>query len=89
MFVTCVSDRARKVSHSPLRGGHVVIIGGGVVGLSIAYHLTAHGYQDVVLVERRALGSGATSKGTGGIRQQFSSEINIALSRQNTRSDTA
>jgi sarcosine oxidase, subunit beta len=82
MFVTRVSDRARKLSHSPLRGGRVVIIGGGVVGLSIAYHLTAHGYQDVTLVERRVLGSGATSKGTGGIRQQFSSGVNIALSRR-------
>jgi cation diffusion facilitator CzcD-associated flavoprotein CzcO len=57
-----------------------VIIGGGVVGLSIAYHLTVRSYHDVVVVERRTLGAGATSKGTGGIRQQFSSEINIALS---------
>jgi sarcosine oxidase, subunit beta len=82
MFVTRVSDRARKLSHSPLQGGRVVIIGGGVVGLSIAYHLTVRGYRDVTLVERRALGSGATSKGTGVIRQQFSSEVNIALSRR-------
>jgi sarcosine oxidase subunit beta len=59
-----------------------VIIGGGVVGLSIAYHLTSRGYRDVVLLERRTLGSGATSKGTGGIRQQFSSEVNIAVSRR-------
>ena len=70
------------MSNSPLRGGRVVIIGGGVVGLSIAYHLTVRGYPDVTLVERRALGSGATSKGTGGIRQQFSSSVNIALSRR-------
>jgi sarcosine oxidase subunit beta len=59
-----------------------VIIGGGVVGLSIAYHLTVRSYHDVVVVERRTLGAGATSKGIGGIRQQFSSEINIALSRR-------
>jgi sarcosine oxidase subunit beta len=70
------------LSHSPLRGGRVVIIGGGVVGLSIAYHLTVRGYRDVALVERRTLGSGATSKGTGGIRQQFSSRVNIVLSRR-------
>jgi sarcosine oxidase, subunit beta len=70
------------LSRSPLRGGRVVIIGGGVVGLSIAYHLTVRSYHDVVVVERRTLGAGATSKGTGGIRQQFSSEINIALSRR-------
>jgi sarcosine oxidase subunit beta len=59
-----------------------VIIGGGVVGLSIAYHLAVRGYRDVALVERRTLGSGATSKGTGGIRQQFSSRVNIVLSRR-------
>lgn len=85
MFVTSVIALVRMgdpLSHSPLRGGRVVIIGGGVVGLSIAYHLTVRGYRDVVLVERRMLGSGATSKGTGGIRQQFSSQVNIALSRR-------
>ena len=77
-------DRVRKgdlLSRTPLRGGRVVIIGGGVVGLSIAYHLTVRGYRDVALVERWTLGSGATSKGTGGIRQQFSSRVNIVLSR--------
>jgi sarcosine oxidase subunit beta len=70
------------MSGSPLRGGRVVIVGGGVVGLSIAYHLTERGYRDVMVVERRTLGSGTSSKGTGGIRQQFSSETNIALSRR-------
>ncbi len=65
-----------------LRGGRVVIVGGGVVGLSIAYHLAARGYRDVTLVERRTLGSGTTANGTGGIRQQFSSPINVALSRR-------
>jgi sarcosine oxidase, subunit beta len=65
-----------------VRGGPVVIIGGGVVGLSIAYHLAARGYRDVTLVERRTLGSGTTAKGNGGVRQQFSTAINIALSRR-------
>lgn len=60
----------------------MIVVGGGVVGLSVAYHLAARGYPEVVLVERRALGSGATSKGTGAVRQLFSSEINIALSRR-------
>ena len=71
------------MSRSPLRGGRVVILalGGGVVGLSIAYHLTVRGYRDVVLVERRTLGSGATSKGTGSVRRVLI-EINIALSRR-------
>jgi sarcosine oxidase, subunit beta len=83
--IACPMGPLRTVgamSGSPLRGGRVVIVGGGVVGLSIAYHLTERGYRDVTVVERRTLGSGTSSKGTGGIRQQFSSEINIALSRR-------
>lgn len=72
----------RSLSGEPLQGGRVVVVGGGVVGLSVAYHLAVRGYRDVTLVERRTLGSGTTSKGTGGIRQQFSSAINVALSRR-------
>ncbi len=70
------------MSAAVLRGGSVVIVGGGVIGLSIAYHLTKRGYQDVVVVERGMLAAGATAKATGGIRQQFSSAVNIALSRR-------
>ena len=58
----------------------VLIIGGGVMGCSIAYHLTQRGCQNVVVVERNTLGSGSTSKAAGGIRQQFSSESNVRLS---------
>ncbi len=60
----------------------MVVVGGGVVGLSIAYHLSRRGYPEVTLVERRTLGSGTTAKGTGSIRQQFSTPINIELSRR-------
>src|SRR5215471_16479158 len=67
---------------SPVRGGPIVVIGGGVVGLSIAYHLAARGYRDVTLIERHTLGSGTTAKGNGGVRQQFATAINIALSRR-------
>lgn len=65
-----------------LRGGPVVIVGGGVVGLAIAYHLALRGYAEVTLLERATLASGTTAKGVGGVRQQFSSPINIALSRR-------
>jgi len=58
----------------------VIIIGGGVVGCSIAYHLAKNRCRDVIVVERNTIGSGATDKCTGGIRQQFSSDINIKLS---------
>ncbi|MEU2423750.1 FAD-binding oxidoreductase [Streptomyces sp. NPDC007851] len=56
-----------------------VIIGGGVMGTSIAYHLAAAGVRDVVLVERDELAAGSTSKAAGGVRAQFSDELNIQL----------
>jgi sarcosine oxidase subunit beta len=58
----------------------VLIIGGGVIGCSIAYNLTQRGCQNVVVIERNTLGSGSTSKAAGGIRQQFSSESNVRIS---------
>ncbi|WP_316770189.1 NAD(P)/FAD-dependent oxidoreductase [Streptomyces sasae] len=57
----------------------VVIIGGGVMGTSIAYHLASAGVRDVVLVERDELAAGSTSKAAGGVRAQFSDELNIQL----------
>jgi sarcosine oxidase, subunit beta len=56
-----------------------VIIGGGVMGTSIAFHLAEAGARDVVLVEGDQLGSGSTSKAAGGVRLQFSDELNIEL----------
>lgn len=59
----------------------VVIVGGGVVGASAAYHLAAAGAGKILLLEREpALGTGATGRCAGGFRLQFSSEINIRLS---------
>lgn len=55
------------------------MIGGGVMGVSIAFHLAEAGVRDVVLVERDELGSGSTSKAAGGVRAQFSDEVNIRL----------
>ncbi|MGH7335128.1 MAG: FAD-dependent oxidoreductase, partial [Candidatus Rokuibacteriota bacterium] len=43
------------------RAASVIVIGGGVVGCSIAYHLARRGVQDVVVVERETVGSGTTS----------------------------
>ncbi len=57
----------------------VVVVGGGVMGLSTAYHLAAAGVRDVVLVEKGWLGSGSTCKAAGGVRAQFSDAVNIAL----------
>ena len=58
----------------------VVIIGAGVIGCSIAYYLARLGCRDVAVLEKDQIGSGSTGKCPGGIRQQFSSEINIELS---------
>ncbi len=58
----------------------VVIVGGGVIGASIAYHLAARGVRDVVVLERDHLGSGSTTRNAGGVRLQFSTEINVRLS---------
>jgi len=57
----------------------VVVIGGGEIGLSAAYHLARAGVPDVVLVERAGLGSGSTSRAAGGVRAQFSDPVNIEL----------
>ncbi|MDQ4077408.1 MAG: FAD-binding oxidoreductase [Chloroflexota bacterium] len=65
------------------RIAEVVIIGGGVMGASIAYHLAERGCTDVVLLERAEFfGSGTTGKCAGGIRHQFSTAINIELSKR-------
>ena len=59
----------------------VAVIGGGVIGASIAYHLALAGVRDVVIVERSATpGAGSTGKATGGYRAQFTTPINIRLS---------
>jgi sarcosine oxidase subunit beta len=65
-----------------MRGGaDVVVVGGGVVGASAAYHLAAAGAGSVMLLERAdQLGTGSTGACAGGFRHQFSSEINIMLS---------
>ena len=64
-----------------MQTAEVVIIGGGIVGSSIAYHLTAHGCRDVLIVEREsAQGKGSTGKSMGGVRAQFSTPTSIQMS---------
>ena len=62
------------------RSASVVIVGGGVVGCSIAYHLAGRGVRDVVVLERETVGSGTTSKAAGGIRAQFPTDTEIRFS---------
>lgn len=59
----------------------VVIIGGGIVGSSIAYHLTEAGCRNVLVLERAAhQGKGSTGKSMGGVRAQFTTPVNIQMS---------
>jgi sarcosine oxidase subunit beta len=64
-----------------MRTAEVVIIGGGIVGSSIAYHLTAAGCKNVLVIERESSpGKGSTGKSMGGVRAQFSTPVNILMS---------
>lgn len=59
----------------------VVIIGGGIVGSSIAYHLAVAGCRNVLVIEREShQGKGSTGKSMGGVRAQFSTPVNIQMS---------
>ena len=60
----------------------IAIIGGGVMGLSIAYSLACRGLYDVVVLERGYLAEGASGRNGGGVRQQWSTEINIRLMQE-------
>ncbi len=59
----------------------IVIVGGGAMGCSLAYYLAARGITSVLL-ERTSLGSGSTGRCAGGVRQQFSTEVNVRLGRR-------
>src|SRR5512136_1031992 len=63
----------------------VVIIGGGIIGLSIAYYLALKKAGRIVLFEKGQLGEGSTSRCLGGIRTQFSTEINIRFSLESLK----
>ena len=74
---------ARAVA--PLPGSaSVVIVGGGVMGTSAAFHLAEAGV-DVVLLERAQLGSGSTCRAAGGVRAQFSDALNIEIAQRSLR----
>lgn len=59
----------------------IIIIGGGVMGASTAYHLATRGQHNIVLLEKEDFfGQGATGRCAGGVRYQFGTEINVRLS---------
>src|SRR6476646_11602881 len=64
-----------------VQSADVVIVGGGIVGSSIAYHLTAAGCRNVLVLEREsAQGKGSTGKSMGGVRAQFATSVNVKMS---------
>src|SRR5438445_11346782 len=63
----------------PPRSADVVVIGGGALGSSTAFHLRRLGVEQVVLLERDTLASGSTSKSAVGIRAQFADELNVRI----------
>ena len=63
----------------------VVIIGAGIMGLAIAYHLARLGVSNVVVVDRGYLCGGASGRNGGGVRAQWSSEVNIQLMQESVR----
>jgi sarcosine oxidase subunit beta len=63
------------------RGVEVLIVGGGVVGCSIAYHLARRGTRGVTVLEQGTVGSGSSGKAVGGVRQQFSTPACVRMSQ--------
>ena len=59
-------------------GADVVVVGAGVMGASVAFHLAEAG-ADVLVIERDEPASGSSGKPVGGVRAQFSDPVNIAL----------
>lgn len=79
------SGEARLDATLPSRAD-VVVIGGGIIGTSVAYHLAQAGVHGVVLLERDTLGSGSSAKPLGGVRATFSDPANILLGQRSLES---
>src|SRR3954470_11200499 len=63
------------------KSADVVVVGGGIVGSSIAWHLTHSGCRNVLVIEREThQGKGSTGKSMGGVRAQFTTPVNIQMS---------
>src|SRR3990172_7869916 len=71
---------ATERTRGRLETAEIVVIGGGIAGCSVAYHLARKGCRGVALLEKDLVCFGSTGKSAGGIRVQFSSEVNIRLS---------
>lgn len=61
-----------------------IVVGGGIIGLASAYYLAERG-ADVTVLEKGALGNASTGRSAGGIRKQFSTPVNVELSKISCR----
>jgi len=68
-----------------VKNAHCIIIGGGIIGCSIAYHLAQLGMADSIILEKEFIASKATGLCPGGIRQQWSTELGCLLSAASVR----
>jgi len=67
-----------------MAGPKTVIIGGGIVGLSLAWNLAKRGWTDITVLERDHLNAGASARCGGGIRSQWSTADNIRIMKRST-----
>ncbi|HEX3466103.1 MAG TPA: FAD-dependent oxidoreductase [Candidatus Elarobacter sp.] len=82
---TCVRPGGARLLTAEAAGvrrkAAVAVVGGGVIGASVAFHLAARGARDVVVLDRAARpGEGSTGRATGGFRVQFASAVDVRLS---------
>jgi sarcosine oxidase, subunit beta len=73
-----VSPRSRRQVGGPCE---VAIVGAGITGLSIAFHLAERGLGSIVVYERERIGAGASGVQPGGVRQQWSTRLNCLMAR--------
>ncbi len=77
---------AANLARLPSAGSaEVVVVGGGIMGLSVAYHLAQGGLTNVTVVDRSYLCGGASGRNGGGVRAQWSSETNVKLMQESIR----
>lgn len=82
LFAFAIYAPLRETLAAMTETADVVIIGSGIVGSSVAYHLAQQGCTNVLVIEREAhQGKGSTGKSMGGVRAQFSTPVNIQMSK--------
>lgn len=81
MVENAVEVSLTSASSQP-RHADVVVLGGGAIGVSIAWHLAYRGVKNIVVVERSEFGSGSSAKPLGGVRANFSDPANITLGQR-------